>query len=137
MCVVGVGDLFFNEAGFRPGRAHEVTVPIMFCPRVIVAVAVAVAVVVVLVVVCAVPLFDDQYLELLSEHEDLLQLLAQQELVKTTLINALEVREDWGEEGGTLRCRLAVGFFSRSDWKTVAAVTKRYSRLTEIACWLL
>lgn len=41
-----------------------------------------------------------QYLDLLSEHEDLLQLLAQQEVVKNKLFNALEVRLRGGGEGG-------------------------------------
>lgn len=34
-----------------------------------------------------------QYLELLSEHEDLLQLLAQQDVVRKKLLEALEVSE--------------------------------------------
>ena len=36
--------------------------------------------------------FGAQYLELLSEHEDLLQLLAQQEIVRKTLMQGLTVR---------------------------------------------
>lgn len=38
-----------------------------------------------------------QYLELLSEHEDLLQLLAQQDVVRKKLLNALQVRSTGGD----------------------------------------
>lgn len=37
----------------------------------------------------------EQYLDLLAEHEDLLQLLAQQEVVRKKLLNALKVRHEW------------------------------------------
>ena len=36
-----------------------------------------------------------QFVELLAEHEDLLQLLAQQEVMRKTLLNALKVSNRW------------------------------------------